>query len=225
MKEFGRFHAFSDGVFAILITILVLEFRMPSFTHGHLASALLAQWLIFLSYVMAYLYVGTLWLFHHDYFSHLTRVSRQLNMLNLLLLFSITFVDYPLYILSAALQSGRVADLQVAMILYVLVAMFVSFIFLIMYQYVGRHNELHDNQIKLGVFDEIKHDPAKSVSIYGLVIITTFWSVYVSAALIVAGIVFHFIAYLRMSSRLEKAENAARKLKEKGGGSAKIREN
>lgn len=211
MKEVGRFQAFSDGVFAILITILVLEFRMPAFKHGHLSEALVAQWPIFVSYILAYLYVGTLWLFHHDYFSHLKRVNRNLNMLNLLLLFSITLIDYSLYVMSTALQSGKNADLQVAIVLFGFVAMFVSFTFLLMYQYVGRHKELHDNQVDLIVFEEIKHDPVKSVSIYGLAIITTFWSVYVSAALIVAGIVFHFIAYLRMSSRLERAEKRVHK--------------
>lgn len=211
MKEVGRFQAFSDGVFAILITILVLEFRMTAFKHGHLSEALVAQWPIFVSYILAYLYVGTLWLFHHDYFSHLKQVNRNLNMLNLLLLFSITLIDYPLYVMSTALQSGKNADLQVAIVLFGFVAMFVSFTFLLMYQYVGRHKELHDNQVDLIVFEEIKHDPVKSVSIYGLAIITTFWSVYVSAALIVAGIVFHFIAYLRMSSRLERAEKRVHK--------------
>lgn len=132
-------------------------------------------------------------------------------MLNLLLLFSITLIDYSLYVMSTALQSGKNADLQVAIVLFGFVAMFVSFTFLLMYQYVGRHKELHDNQVDLIVFEEIKHDPVKSVSIYGLAIITTFWSVYVSAALIVAGIVFHFIAYLRMSSRLERAEKRVHK--------------
>ncbi|WCE42752.1 TMEM175 family protein [Lactiplantibacillus plantarum] len=61
-----RFQAFSDGIFAILITILVLEFHIPDYQPGHLLAALLAQWPLILSYVFSYFYVGTLWLFHHE---------------------------------------------------------------------------------------------------------------------------------------------------------------
>ncbi len=98
--ETDRFNAFSDGVFAILITILVLEFHIPVFKTGHLLAALDTQGPTFVSYLFSYLYVGTLWLFHHDYFSLLTRIDRNVNMLNLLMLFSITLIDYPMSLLA-----------------------------------------------------------------------------------------------------------------------------
>ena len=60
-----RVQAFSDGIFAILITILVLEFRLPRYTAGALAAAVLAQWPILFAYVLTFSYIGILWLFHH----------------------------------------------------------------------------------------------------------------------------------------------------------------
>ena len=50
----SRFHAFSDGIFAILITILVLQFKIPDYQVGHLGRALINQWPILLSYAFSY---------------------------------------------------------------------------------------------------------------------------------------------------------------------------
>lgn len=55
----GRLQAFSDGVFAILITILVLDFKVPSYTPGHLITAVLHQWPTLAAYVLwAYIHMS-----------------------------------------------------------------------------------------------------------------------------------------------------------------------
>ncbi|HTM94395.1 MAG TPA: TMEM175 family protein [Croceibacterium sp.] len=67
-----RLEAFSDGVLAIIITIMVLELKVP---HEPTMAALVALWPVFLSYVLSFLYVGIYWNNHH----HMLAVTRQVN--------------------------------------------------------------------------------------------------------------------------------------------------
>ena len=67
-----RLDAFSDGVLAIIITIMVLELKVP---HEPTMAALVALWPVFLSYVLSFLYVGIYWNNHH----HMLAVTRQVN--------------------------------------------------------------------------------------------------------------------------------------------------
>jgi len=201
-----RFQAFSDGIFAILITILVLEFHIPNYRTGQLLPALLAQWPIFLSYAFSYFYVGTLWLFHHDYFNMLERIDRNVNMLNLLMLFSITLLDYPMSLVAEALTTGNRQDMQTAFIIYDLIALFISATFYLIYAYLHHHQDLKKPTVSANFYAAIKFDPVRSVSIYGLAILATLWSVWIGAILLAGGIIFHFFAYLRMSRQLEQAK-------------------
>lgn len=209
MVKTDRFQAFSDGIFAILITILVLEFHVPTYRSGHLLAALVGQWPLFLSYGFSYFYVGTLWLFHHDYFSMLRRIDRNVNLLNLLMLFSITLLDYPMSLVAEALTTQNRVDMQTAFITYDVVALFISATFYWMYLYLHRHQELKNPQVSSAFYAAIKFDPVRSVSIYALAILATFWSVWLGALLLAGGIIFHFIAYLRMSNQLSIAKGSA----------------
>lgn len=202
----SRFQAFSDGVFSILITILVLNFSIPAYTAGHLAAAVVNQWPTMAAYVVSYFYVGTLWLFHHDYFNTLTRIDRNVNMLNLLILFSITLIDYPMSLVAHTLAIRNTQDMRVAFILYDLVALFVSLTFFLMYVYLHRHMDLKTPHVTTDFYTTIKFDPLRSVAIYGASIIAAFFSIPLSALLLVLGILFHFFAYLRMSGNLRKAK-------------------
>ncbi|HAY53145.1 MAG TPA: DUF1211 domain-containing protein [Lactobacillus sp.] len=202
----SRFQAFSDGVFSILITILVLNFSIPAYTAGHLAAAVVNQWPTMAAYVVSYFYVGTLWLFHHDYFNTLTRIDRNVNMLNLLILFSITLIDYPMSLVAHTLAIRNTQDMRVAFILYDLVALFVSLTFFLMYVYLHRHMDLKAPHVTTDFYTTIKFDPLRSVAIYGASIIAAFFSIPLSALLLVLGILFHFFAYLRMSGNLRKAK-------------------
>ncbi|MFD1672801.1 TMEM175 family protein [Agrilactobacillus yilanensis] len=197
-----RFQAFSDGIFAILITILVLEFHIPNYQEGHLLTGLLGQWPLLLAYGLSYFYVGTLWLFHHDYFSLLRQIDRNINLLNLLMLFSITLLDYPISLVATALTSRNRQDMQTAFVAYDLVALFISATFFFVYLYLHRHPELKSNPGAASFYTAIKFDPVRSVIMYSLAILATFWSVWLGAFLLVASIIFHFLAYLRMNKRL-----------------------
>ena len=80
----GRVEAFSDGVIAIIITIMVLEMRVP---HGDSVEALRPLLPVFLSYVLSFIYVGIYWNNHHHMLHTCTAVTGAMLWANLHLLF------------------------------------------------------------------------------------------------------------------------------------------
>ena len=69
----SRLEMFSDGAFAIIITLLVLEIHRPNAAQGPLAKDLLDEWPSYLAYALAFIYVGIIWLNHHYLFERLQR--------------------------------------------------------------------------------------------------------------------------------------------------------
>jgi uncharacterized membrane protein len=102
----GRLEAFSDGVFAIAITLLVLTIPQPR-DFRHLGDALTDQWPAYAAYMVSFAVIGIMWLNHHTIFGHFERVDRRLVYLNLALLATIVFVPYPTGVFGEALQRGE----------------------------------------------------------------------------------------------------------------------
>jgi uncharacterized membrane protein len=101
----GRLEAFSDGVFAVAITLLILNIQSPSAqqisdSNHSLAGALGANWPAYLSYVLSFITVGITWINHHQMFKFITRTDHTLLFLNLLLLMCITFIPFPTALLA-----------------------------------------------------------------------------------------------------------------------------
>ncbi len=90
MKK-GRIEAFSDGVFAIIITIMVLELKVP---HGEHLDALLPLLPVFLSYVLSFVYVGIYWNNHHHLFQASDKVTGAVLWANLHLLFWLSLFPF-----------------------------------------------------------------------------------------------------------------------------------
>ncbi|MBK7916581.1 MAG: DUF1211 domain-containing protein [Chloroflexi bacterium] len=90
---------FSDAVFAIAITLLALEIRLPPLpetaTNVQLLAALGALWPRYLSYIISFLAIGMMWLSHHRAFRHVHRYSDRLILLNILFLLLIGFLPFP----------------------------------------------------------------------------------------------------------------------------------
>ena len=102
--ETGRVEAFSDGVFAIAITLLVLEITIEPDQYDHLARALLNEWPAYLAYVTSFLTVGSVWIAHHSLFTHLRYVDPVLLRLNLLLLLVAAFLPFPTAVMAAGVR-------------------------------------------------------------------------------------------------------------------------
>ncbi|WP_405013588.1 TMEM175 family protein [Kitasatospora sp. NBC_01539] len=104
----ARLEAFSDGVFAIAITLLILEIHAPSeqAMHAGLGSALLHLWPSYLAYSITFLLIGMIWLNHHLMFHYIIRTNRTLMILNLMLLLSVSFLPFPTAVLADAVNAG-----------------------------------------------------------------------------------------------------------------------
>jgi len=92
--ETNRLEAFSDGVFAIAITLLVLEIKVPP-PNTALGAELLNLWPSYLAYVVSFLVIGAIWINHHAMFKHIVRVDGMLLLLNVLHLMLIAFLFQP----------------------------------------------------------------------------------------------------------------------------------
>jgi uncharacterized membrane protein len=113
-----RVEAFSDGVIAIIITIMVLEMKAPE-EHG--LQHLWALWPIFTAYVLSYAYVAVYWVNHHRLIAHATRVSNALVWSNMALLFALSLVPFATAYLGEQLFSHE------ATLLYMCVMLLPSF--------------------------------------------------------------------------------------------------
>jgi uncharacterized membrane protein len=104
-----RLEAFSDGVFAIAITLLVLEIRVPSGDQladpDQLVKALGALWPSYVGYLISFVTIGIIWANHHNLFRLVARVSHGLILANLLLLLTVGFVPFPTALLAATLET------------------------------------------------------------------------------------------------------------------------
>src|SRR5579884_2636694 len=121
LADTGRAVAFSDAIFAIVITLLVLDLRPPNSEPGRMLFGLLQQWPIYLAYLISYLYVGVIWTNHKAAFRRIQAVDRGLHWANLGVLFSTALIPFPTAVLSKAMQNKSLADERTAAGLYALI--------------------------------------------------------------------------------------------------------
>lgn len=111
-----RIEAFSDGVFAIVITLLILDIRLPNLSEATVASELprrlLALWPKVIAYAISFIIVGIYWVTHHNMFHYIRRSDRVLLWLNVLFLMCVAFIPFPASLL------GQYGGQQVAVIIY-----------------------------------------------------------------------------------------------------------
>src|SRR5215471_13591224 len=131
----GRMEAFSDGVFAVAITVLV--FGLLPIGAGKLdASVLLGAWTEYFAYVVSFLTIGIMWMNHHTILAHVARVDRPLLVINLLLLMGVVAIPFPTALVAEHLRhSGGTA----ATVTYGLVMIAISAGFGGLWVYVATH--------------------------------------------------------------------------------------
>jgi uncharacterized membrane protein len=98
-KETGRLEAFSDGVFAVAITLLVFDLKVPSpdrpYSAGALAGLLFAQWPFYLSFFLSFATILVMWVSHHTMFKLIQKSSMPFLFANGFLLMLVTIVPFP----------------------------------------------------------------------------------------------------------------------------------
>jgi uncharacterized membrane protein len=143
VSETGRAAAFSDGVLAIAVTLLVLDLRVPvrATLEGSLADALGHEWPSYAAYVTSFLVVGIIWVNHHAVFELLGRVDRIVLFLNLLLLMLVAAIPFTTSLFAEYLTAGG-ARARTAALVYSGVALGMSVAFASLFGYIGRRPAL-----------------------------------------------------------------------------------
>ena len=136
-----RLVAFSDGVFAITITLLVLDIEPPK-DYKNLLHGLGALWPSYLCYAVTFLFIGQVWVNHHVMFDHIRAADRGVLFLNTLLLMVVAFLPFATSVLAGALHSGD--GQRTAIVFYGIAFDVTALAFSAMWQYVRRHKLLKD---------------------------------------------------------------------------------
>jgi len=133
-RETARLEAFSDGVFAIAITLLILELKVPPMDTADLRAALLARWPSYLAYLTSFGTVGVMWLNHHRIFSLIKRCDHTTLVLNLLLLLGVSVVPFPTALVAEHL--GHPGE-RLAVTIYASVSVVIAVAFTALWRYVS----------------------------------------------------------------------------------------
>ncbi len=155
----SRVEAFSDGVFAIAITLLILDIKVPDAADGRLAHELLDSWPSFASYFVSFLVIGIIWVNHHAVFRYVRHVDRVVLFLNLGLLLSVSFLPFPTSLLARYLRADD-SNAHVAAFVYALTMTFMSIVWMAFWWYVTHRDALHEGSIQ--------HDAAHAVQRQGM---------------------------------------------------------
>jgi uncharacterized membrane protein len=145
----NRLESFSDGVFAVAITLLVLEIHVPG--GDNLWHDLKDEWPSFASFFVSFWVIGIIWVNHHGVLDHLKRADRPVLYLNLLVLMTVVFIPFATALLAEHLKSG--ADEHVAAAVYSVALLAMGLAFGLLWTYITRHRtplgvELSDEEIR-----------------------------------------------------------------------------
>ena len=169
-SETARIEAFSDGVFAIAITLLILEIKVPRQDQGSLAVALLRQWPSYLAFLMSFTYIGVMWINHHRMFTHIKRSDDVLLLLNLLLLLGVTVVPFPTAVLAQFLNHP---DQKMAAVVYNATFIVIAVFFNVLWRYAVSHHLL-DKTVSAAAAENISRQYAYGPLLY-LVCLALAW--------------------------------------------------
>ncbi|MBX3099452.1 MAG: DUF1211 domain-containing protein [Salinibacterium sp.] len=136
---------FSDAVFAIAMTLLVVELHVPTVAAEDLASALAELGPEYLSFVLSFAVIGAVWMSHHRKFRVIVRYSQALLRLNLFMLLAVASVPFSTAVL------GRYGDVQLSVYIYAASICLIGFLLSAMWIYAW-HSHLIDPDVPVDVF-------------------------------------------------------------------------
>jgi uncharacterized membrane protein len=187
--ETNRLEAFSDGVFAIAITLLILEVRVPA--GRDLGSGLLDIWPSYLAYATSFLTIGIIWINHHSVFHKTAYADRMLLLLNTLLLMVVAFIPFPTQLVAEHIREAR--DERVAALAYGLTFIVLAIFFQLVWRWISTGRRLIRPDVAQRQVDDITRSFDPGIVLYGSATAVAFASPIASVALYCAIAAFYFL--------------------------------
>lgn len=208
----NRLEAFSDGVFAVAITLLVLNLEVPqvaaSMVSKDLLPKLLELWPKLLIYALSFVVVGIYWVAHHNTFHYIKRSDRNLLWLNILLMMCIVFIPFPTALI------GQYPEQQISVVIYAGTLVITGLVLQLLWWYVTSNHRLVDEDIDPLLVRRATRRNLTAPLIYLLAIGTSFLSVQIS-------LIFFFLVpvFYIFPGRIDRHWTQKRSADEVGGSS------
>lgn len=173
----SRLEAFSDGVFAIAITLLILEIKIPGeevLQRTSLPVYILKQWPEFFAYVFSFVIIGIYWANHHYIFKLYRRTDHTFNMLNVFFLMTIAFLPYPTAILGEYVMDE--SHRRTATIFYAIGIYLPALMWLVLWLYASKNKRLIDKTLKESFIKHLAKQFWITNALYILAIALAFFS-------------------------------------------------
>jgi uncharacterized membrane protein len=162
--ETTRTEAFSDGVFAIAITLLVLDLNVPIRDFDNLWSGIVHQWPSYLGFATSFITIGGVWLAHHGVFRRIRYADNRVMRLNLLLLMAVSFLPFPTKLVAEAIHDPDAE--RVAVIFYGASLLAIHVLFSALWGTVARDRELLKPEVSEKEVDAIVIAAAPNIGLF-----------------------------------------------------------
>jgi uncharacterized membrane protein len=177
--ETGRTEAFSDGVFAIAITLLVLDIRVPATEFDNLWRRIVHEWPAYLGYATSFLTIGGIWLAHHGIFRRLRYANNRVMRINLLLLMAVSFLPFPTRLVAEAIRSDSAE--RAAVIFYGLNLLVISTLFGALWGTIARDRELLKPEVGEAEVTAILVAATPNIGFYAAVVVLAIFAPKIAA--------------------------------------------
>jgi uncharacterized membrane protein len=201
----ARTEAFSDGVFAIVITLLILEIKVPdphSIPAGQVAHELPHRlWelkAMFIAYVLSFFIVGTFWVAHHNIFKLILRTDRMFMWINLALLMCVAFIPFPTALI------GEYPDQPIAIVVYGLTVTASSVMLLLLWTYATTDHRLVDPAMPQTLIKRVKGQMWLAPPVYVAALLLAYVNIWLSF-LVFAALQIHYMRPGQIDRHTKKA--------------------
>ncbi len=183
-RDTGRLEAFSDGVIAVAITLLILDIRVPPFDAKiPLLQALLNGGITYLGYVTSFTIIGLFWANHHYMFKYIRQTDHFLLLLNTLALMCLVFIPFTTALLVAHFDDGYATT---AAMVYSSSLLLTSILYNIVWWYASTHPHLLDSGLTSQVIQQMTRRYFVSIPLYFVTLLVSALNVEVSLVLYIA---------------------------------------
>lgn len=185
-SDTGRLEAFSDGVFAIAVTLLVLNLHVPNpgESNNSLLVNLVRQWPTYVAYAISFTFILIMWVNHHRMFKCIARTDHGLLIFNGVLLLFVTVVPFPTSLLSTYLvESHNRGDQVTAAVMYQGTYVALALAFNLVWLWAARGRRLLDGRLHPQYAETVTRRFRWGPASYLLCVVIAFWSPYASLAL------------------------------------------